>query len=47
MHTMNIAAGAASDEQKIMRALEQLPPEYVRKVCIFADTLLSIFTNKR
>ena len=37
---------AAVKEGKVMQALCKLPPEYVRKVNIFADTLLSIFQSK-
>ena len=37
---------AAAEEGKVMQALCKLPPEYVRKVNIYADTLLSIFQRK-
>ena len=35
-----------TDEQAILDALSQLPPEYVRKVRIYATTLVEIFSQK-
>ncbi len=46
MENTRHAAGDAADQQAIMEMLEQLPPEYVRKVKIFANTLLKIFVSR-
>lgn len=35
-----------TDEQAIACALSQLPPEYVRKVRIYAETLVEIFYSR-
>ena len=36
-----------TDEEKIMETIRKLPPEYVRKVLIYAGTLQSIFAAKQ
>lgn len=36
----------ATDEQAILDALDALPAEYVRKVRIYATTLVEIFAQK-
>lgn len=35
-----------TDEEEIMETIGRLPPEYVRKVLIFARTLEKIFSAK-
>lgn len=40
-------AAVAADNEKIGKALDRLPPEYVRKVRVFAETLVQIFEGKR
>lgn len=35
-----------TDEQEIMEIIGKLPPEYVRKVLIFARTLENIFSAR-
>lgn len=42
-----IHAAVATDEERIAAALEKLPPEKVRKVRIFAETLVQIFDRRR
>ena len=39
-------AAAAADMSKIETALDKLPPEYVRKVRVFTETLLQIFEGR-
>lgn len=41
-----IRAAVATDEERITAALEKLPPEKVRSVRIFAETLLNIFESR-
>lgn len=45
MKTM-INAATAEDEKRVAAAIEKLPPEYVRDVRIFAETLLNIFESR-
>lgn len=40
-------AAVAADKDRITAAIEKLPPEYIRKVCIFAETLLKIFESRK
>ena len=37
---------AQRDEDKIVEIIGRLPPEYVRKVLVFAKTLESIFRSR-
>lgn len=39
-------AAAVTDSERIANAVNKLPPEYTRKVMIFAETLLDIFQRK-
>lgn len=39
-------AAVATDEERIAAALKKLPPEYIRKVCIFSEELVKIFDKK-
>lgn len=39
--------GKKCDNQEIMEIIGRLPPEYVRKVLIFARTLESIFASRQ
>ena len=40
-------SGKKNDKQEIMEIIGRLPPEYVRKVLIFASTLESIFVSRQ
>lgn len=46
MDKTSISAFMDADYQSIMESLDQLPPEYVRKVKIYAETLVECFKSK-
>lgn len=41
-----VCAAMTDDKERIAAAIGKLPPEYVRKVCIYAETLLQIFESR-
>ena len=47
MENMNSTASRRQDEWEIMELLGKLPPEYVRKVKIYARTLYDIFMSRK